>query len=216
MDGPQRVRTDTAPGQADEIVALPAARTGAPPPGLPMVLETASPLPRRRLLLALTVVAFAAIAAGAGYWWIHRLPALPPGIAFGNGRIEADPIDVATKFAGRIAELRVDEGDTVTAGQPLAVMDTRDLSHSLKKAQAEVDLQQKSISGAEAALERIRTQRVFAEQQIERTQSLLKNGWTTQEVFDQRRPTRCARSSPRRTAAWCGAGTQTCRRPTTC
>jgi HlyD family secretion protein len=153
-----------------------------------MVLPTAAPRSRRRrMALALTVLALAAAAAGGSYWWTHRLPALPPGFAFGNGRIEADPIDIATKFAGRIAELKADEGDMVTAGQALAVMDTRDLSHSLKKAQAEVDLQQKSISGAEAALEQIRTQRVFAEQQIERTQTLLKNGWTTQEVFDQRR-----------------------------
>jgi hypothetical protein len=42
---------------------------------------------------------------------------LPPGIAYSNGRLEADALDVDTKFAGRIAKLFVDEGDIVTAGQ---------------------------------------------------------------------------------------------------
>ena len=57
---------------------------------------------------------------------------LPPGIAYGNGRLEADALDVDTKFAGRIAKLFVDEGDIVTAGQVVAMMDTRDLEASLK------------------------------------------------------------------------------------
>jgi HlyD family secretion protein len=35
---------------------------------------------------------------------------LPPGIASGNGRIEADEIDIVTKFAGRISEMLADEG----------------------------------------------------------------------------------------------------------
>ena len=39
---------------------------------------------------------------------------LPAGFAYGNGRLEADAIDVDTKFAGRIAKLLVDEGDRCT------------------------------------------------------------------------------------------------------
>ena len=62
--------------------------------------------------------------------------ALPPGIAFRNGRLEADEIDIDTKFAGRVARLFVDEGDMVKAGQVVAMMDTRDLEASLKKAEA--------------------------------------------------------------------------------
>ena len=66
-------------------------------------------------------------ATGAGYWWVHSGPGLPPGIAWGNGRLEADEIDIDTKFAGRILTLFADEGDLVRAGQVVAVMDTRDL-----------------------------------------------------------------------------------------
>src|SRR5690606_28674143 len=59
-----------------------------------------------------------------------------PGIASGNGRIEATEIDVATKAPGRVAEILVDEGDFVSAGQVLARMDTEALQAQLREARA--------------------------------------------------------------------------------
>ena len=157
-----------------------------PVANLPAVVPAAIPHGRRRWLLLLSVVVLVGAGLGAAYWWTHRVPPLPAGITYGNGRLEADPIDIATKFAGRIAELLVDEGDIVRTGQPLAVMDTRSMQQSLQKAQAEVELQQKTIVEAEAVLEQIRTQVQLAEQQMERTRALFQNGWTTREIFDQR------------------------------
>ena len=94
---------------------------------------------RRWWLRAALALLLLAGGAGGGYYWWHRLhPALPPGIAYGNGRLEADEIDIDTKFAGRIAEILADEGDLVKAGQVVARMDTRDLEASLKKAEAQV------------------------------------------------------------------------------
>ena len=100
--------------------------------GLPAVIEPAPLRPqwRRRprgVFLALLLL----IGAGAGigwFWWQHHQLQLPPGIAWSNGRLEADEIDIDTKFAGRIAKLFVDEGDMVKAGQVVAMMDTRDLA----------------------------------------------------------------------------------------
>jgi HlyD family secretion protein len=158
----------------------------APVANLPVPVATARPTRRRWLALAAAAAAVG-VGVGGAYWWTHRPLPLPPGIAYGNGRLEADPIDIATKFAGRIAELKVDEGDMVKAGQTVAVMDTRDLQQQLEKAESEVRQQQKAIAGAEANLEQFRSQLRLAEQQMERTTTLLKNGWTTQEVFDQRR-----------------------------
>jgi multidrug resistance efflux pump len=125
-------------------------------------------------------------AGGGAYWWLHRPLPLPPGIAYGNGRIEADPIDIATKFAGRIAELRVDEGDMVTAGQVVAVMDTRDMAASLKKSEAQVEQARKAIQEANANVDQTHTEVVLADQELERARTLLKNGWITRELFDQR------------------------------
>ncbi|HVZ03627.1 HlyD family secretion protein [Hyphomicrobium sp.] len=124
--------------------------------------------------------------AGAAYWWMHRPPPLPAAIVVGNGRIEADPIDIATKFPGRVLELRVDEGAKVTAGQILAVMDTRDLEASLKKAEAQVEQAKKVINETNALLNQQHSQLVLAQQQMDRASSLFKSGWITKEVFDQR------------------------------
>jgi HlyD family secretion protein len=111
---------------------------------------------------------------------------LPAGISYGNGRLEADEIDIDTKFPGRIAELRAEIGDMVSAGQVVARMDTRDLQESLKKTQAQVKQAQRAIEEASANLEQQRTQQTLAAQELERTQTLLKQGFATKELFDQR------------------------------
>jgi HlyD family secretion protein len=144
-------------------------------------------VPRRVQHLALAIAAVAAIGAGAVYWWTHRTASLPAAIAVGNGRIEADPIDIATKFAGRILALRVDEGDRVGSGQTVAVMDTRDLAASLRKSEALAEQAKKTIGEASAILDQQHSQVVFAEQEMERSRVLLEKGVTTKEVFDQRR-----------------------------
>ena len=153
---------------------------------VPVVIDRRPIRTRRRGALLLVVAALGAAGLGGAYWWNHRAPPLPPGIAWGNGRLEADPIDVATKFAGRIVEMRVEEGDRVRAGQTVAVMDTRSFQQSLEKAEAGVQLQEKAITEAEAVLEQIRSQVQLAEQQMERTRTLMQNGWATREVYDQR------------------------------
>ena len=61
---------------------------------------------RRWLRVALALALIVLSAAAGGYWWKQNQARLPAGIAWGNGRIEADEIDISTKFAGRIADLR--------------------------------------------------------------------------------------------------------------
>lgn len=138
----------------------------------------------RRLLLLLALLA---AGAGAGYWWFHAGSALPPGIASGNGRLEADEIDIATKFAGRVAALFVDEGDMVKAGQVVAMMDTRDLEASLKKAQALASQAQQVLGEAQANLAQQQTQVTLAKQELDRTTALVPRGFATVELLDQRR-----------------------------
>ncbi|HEY0663567.1 MAG TPA: HlyD family efflux transporter periplasmic adaptor subunit [Thiobacillaceae bacterium] len=62
------------------------------------------------------------------------------GIVSGNGRIEAVEIDIAAHAAGRVKEIRVREGDFVTSGQVVALMDTDVLE--AQRRQAEAQLQQ--------------------------------------------------------------------------
>jgi HlyD family secretion protein len=155
-------------------------------PALPASLHPpAASRPRRWRKVVLLLLALAGAAAGGGYWWLHSAPALPSGIAAGNGRLEADEIDIATKFAGRIARLMVDEGDRVTPGQVVAVMDTRDLEATLKRDEALVEQARRSLDEAKAVQQQAQAQLTFAQQQLDRAATLVRKGYATVESLDQ-------------------------------
>ena len=156
----------------------------------PATLPAAIPAPTRRrwIKVALAIVLLGTAAAGGGYyWWKQSQDRLPPGIVPSNGRIEADQIDIDTKFAGRLSELRVNEGDMVHAGQAVARMDTRDLEASLKRAEALLLQAQRAVDEARATREQWQTQVALAQQQMDRTSYLFERGNSTQELLDQRR-----------------------------
>jgi len=143
---------------------------------------------RRSRWIAIAALAILSGAGGAGYYvWKQAHPPLPAGISFGNGRIEADEVDIDTKTAGRVVELLVDIGDVVSPGQVLARMDSQDLEQSLSKSEAQVRQAQRSVDETQANLAQQQTQKTLAEQEMDRARSLLKNGWTTQEIADQRK-----------------------------
>jgi HlyD family secretion protein len=141
---------------------------------------------RRRWRIVLSLLLLAAAAAGGLYRWQHAPPGLPPGIASGNGRIEADEIDIATKFAGRVAELYTNEGDMVRAGQAVARMDTRDLEASLGKAEAQVQQAQRALDQARADLAQQQSQVKLAQQEMDRARILFQKRVVGQQTVDQR------------------------------
>lgn len=126
---------------------------------------------------------------------------LPDGIARGNGRIEAVEIDIAAKSAGRIEEILVQEGDLVTAGQPLVKLETRQIEASLRQAEAElkravigvetanilVEQREAEKRAAEARLEQAKAVRDAAERQYERSQQLSATDSVSQQVLDAHR-----------------------------
>jgi HlyD family secretion protein len=78
---------------------------------------------RSRLIIALPVLLIL-IAAGVLVWWfLIRQPPVPRNLIVLSGRIEADDSTVATKVSGRIRDIRVREGDTVKAGDVIALLD---------------------------------------------------------------------------------------------
>jgi HlyD family secretion protein len=158
-------------------------------PKLPVLLPSERPRRRwawGRITLVLLLLAIGG-AGGAIYWLKYSQPSLPPGIVSGNGRIEADEIDISTKFAGRIAEMLVDEGDVVKAGQVVARMDTSDLETSLKKAEAQVQGAQRALDEARANVAQQQSQLTLAQQEFDRTQTLVQRGFATKQLLDQRR-----------------------------
>jgi HlyD family secretion protein len=159
------------------------------PERLPALPEQPAPPRRKRRWRTLLALALVLGGAGAGgfYWWRQHQALLPAGIASGNGPIEAQEIDIDTKFAGRVAQMLVDEGDLVSAGQVVARMDTRDLEATLRKTEAQVQQAQRSLEEANANVVQQKTQVTLAKQEIDRTTSLVARGYATNELLDQRR-----------------------------
>ncbi|MCA0400005.1 MAG: HlyD family efflux transporter periplasmic adaptor subunit [Proteobacteria bacterium] len=94
-----------------------------------------------------------AVVVGASIYWLRpKADPLPAGLAQANGRIEVERVDVATKVAGRVAEIRVREGDYVQKGAVLARMDVADLVAQLAAARAAVRRAEEGIGKAKAEL----------------------------------------------------------------
>src|SRR5580692_10180859 len=76
----------------------------------------------RKLVPILLIVVLAA--AAFGIWRsFFSTPPVPNSIVALSGRIEGDDSAIAPKTAGRILDVRVREGDTVKAGDIIAVLD---------------------------------------------------------------------------------------------
>ncbi|MGI3164418.1 HlyD family secretion protein [Pseudooceanicola sp. 200-1SW] len=119
------------------------------------------------------IPAVVVLAAVAGYvlWTGLAGSEATPGIAQGNGRLEAVEIDVAAKAPGRIAEILVDEGELVTAGQVLARLDSRQLEASLKQAQAQLTRAELGVDSARIRVRQAEAEKRAAEAQIEEAQA---------------------------------------------
>ena len=119
------------------------------------------------------LISLAAVASlGLAVWTELKPKGLGEGFAQGNGRIEATEIDVATKLAGRLAALFVDEGDFVKPGQILARMDTDTLDAQVAQAQAQVRQAETAILTAKATVaqresERASSEAIIAQRQAE-------------------------------------------------
>lgn len=99
----------------------------------------------------LVVIALAAL-GGAGflYWQNSRAGQLPEGLATANGRMEVERFDIATKLPGRLADVRVREGDAVAAGAVVATMDETELRAQLAAAKASVRRAEQGVAQAQA------------------------------------------------------------------
>jgi len=172
---------DAVSSEAHDLV--PARR----PVDLPATIPQRRRRANRRLRALLLLAVVLAGAGGVYYWWQRLHPALPAGIVFGNGRLEADEINIDTKYAARIGEMMADEGDLVKAGQVLARMDTRDLQASLKRAQASVQQAQHAVEEANANVDQQNAQVLLAQQEMDRAVYTVQKGVATKELLDQRK-----------------------------
>lgn len=135
------------------------------------------------IVIALGIVAVSA--AGGWYWWQQHRFALPAGFAKANGRLESEQVEIATKLAGRIAVVLVNEGQMVDAGQVVARMDTDELEAEVQSAKAQVDVAEREQAMAEAIIIEEDSKRTLARQELARTKKLYQEGAYTAEQLDQ-------------------------------
>lgn len=134
-------------------------------------------------------VVFLLLAAGSSVWWFYwRIPPLV-GFGSGNGRLEVQEIDVATKFPGRIAEVLVNEGDNVQVGQVVARMDASSLSAQLREAEAQVQRARQGQITAKALIAQRRSETLLAERDMERARALYVNANISAKDYDRARST---------------------------
>ncbi|MGO9943808.1 MAG: HlyD family secretion protein [Rhodoblastus sp.] len=112
---------------------------------------------------------------------------MPEGIVKTNGRIEATEVDVAAKYAGRLAAVNVDEGDEVTAGQVVAVISSPETEAQLRGAQAQLLKAKQALAEVEAQIAQRKSDLDFAKTDFERGQALIDKGFITRQTLDLRR-----------------------------
>lgn len=142
-------------------------------------------MPKQRYVLALAAAAL--VAALGLIWIILKAPSDPPeGFAKTNGRIEAERFDIATKFAGRLQDVNVKEGDYVKAAQVLARLDTSELDAQRREAEATKVQAEQQLAQAQALVAQRNAELKLASLQLERALNLVSKGVTSQEIVDQR------------------------------
>jgi HlyD family secretion protein len=121
----------------------------------------AAPRPRRKVFpLIIVVLGVAAFFIWRGYF---ANPAIPESIVTVSGRIEGDDSAVSPKTEGRIVEIRVREGDTVKAGDTLAVLDD-------VQVRAREDQARAALLGAEARAKSANDQIAVYQQQLQQNE----------------------------------------------
>lgn len=139
--------------------------------------------------IAYALLALAVLAVGSA-WIFSDGDAIPDGIVWGNGRLEADQVDIAAKLSGRVAAISASEGEMVSAGQALAEMDVAELEAAHDRAEAETALAEEQLAEAEALVIQRESELRRAERELERARPLLAKGHMTEAVFEDRETAR--------------------------
>ena len=163
-------------------------------------------LPFKRI--AWIVAGIFAVAGVSWFAWTSMKSTGPgPGFVGGNGRIEATEIDVATTLPGRVIEIFANEGDFVTADQPLAQMQIDSLDAQKDEANAQYRQALAAVTSAEAQVAVRRSDVVAAlaivgqreseldsmKRRLVRSEQVsLKGALTPQELDDDRANTKTA------------------------
>ena len=129
---------------------------------------------RSRVRRYLPGLLFLLVLGGAAYlvWRLFFAGATQPeNVIQLSGRIEGDPAAVAAKLSGRILEIRVREGDTVNAGDVIALLDDEQIRARETQAQA-------AVTDAEAKAAAANAQIAVLQEQLQQSELLTEQART--------------------------------------
>ena len=101
-----------------------------------------------------------------------------------TGIFEATTVTVSAETAGKIMRLDIAEGDSVTAGQAVAVIDTAELGLRQKQVQSQQLSAESSSPDIAAQAAALRSQIAHQQHEVDRQRRLLADGATTRKQYD--------------------------------
>jgi len=124
--------------------------------------------------------------AGAAFYYANpkQQKSLAEGLITGNGRVEATHVDISTKFAGRVKNVLVKEGDLVEVGQHIAQMDISQLNAQEHRAQADIASAESMVAAAQAQVLVTESRVNLAKKERDRTQQLLSKAVVAPQTHD--------------------------------
>ena len=160
-------------------------------------------MPRRlRFVLFVLLIAVVALAVAATAWWALRPPLVPAqvlqpaplvrSLVFAARVAAPQRVDLGTTVTGRVLAVRVAEGATVRAGQPLVQLEDAELRATLAQARASASqaaarlagLRSTGRSAAQATVAQTDSTLVAAQAELRRTQDLVAQGFLSQARLD--------------------------------
>lgn len=177
-----------APHQGDGLMS------GATIPAMPL---------RRPPLLVAAVLAV--VLATLAVWWLARPPLVPAvgatlaplvrTLQFSARVATASRVDVGSTLTGRVAQVAVDQGAPVKAGDVLVRLESAELRAALAQAQANerqaaarlAGLRTTGRTAAQAGVAQAESVRLAAQADLQRTQDLVTRGFLSEARLDEAR-----------------------------
>lgn len=135
----------------------------------------------------ITILVIIAVAGIAVYFVKARREAAVynnPGFAYGNGRLEATEINIASKLSGKIENILVNEGDFVKKGQHLAQMQTNVLAAELAQAKAMIKVKEGELAAAKAGALQAQSEYRNAKLRYDRVKELWEKNATSKQTYE--------------------------------
>ncbi len=122
--------------------------------------------------VAVLVVLLAAAAGGGWYWYAHQQQHAAVGLTL-YGNVDIREVELGFRVPGRLTEVFVDEGDEVTKGQRLALIDSEPYREAVSLAEARVQLAEANLSKLERGLRPQEVQQ--AQARVEEAEAAFRN-----------------------------------------